>query len=352
MSIIDELIYDRTSEDLEVARGYIKRNEPLPNDNLKYAWDNRALNRTEEAMEYVNDIFKELGYFRNMEFKTDWFADEITPEQSERYIANLKTLRGYLTMPSTTPNVPNTINGMSIERANEIEKIIHDIDIVLEALQNNYIYCGVANLGQNRVWQQRFRRKPYTRLEYIESTGTQYVDSDFIPTLRTRIKMEFSFDSIKSQDGIFGAQNINETCVCLFVRSNMKFGVRCVRSEYSSENLIPDLPLVTGQKYNIDFNIKNKYYSVNTYTRNFSNSQFPTENCARNLIIFAYQNRTTGNIQSMSKIKLYSFKIYDDDVLVRDFIPCVTISGKPCLIDKVENKFYYNQGTGDFIAGD
>ena len=51
------------------------------------------------------------------------------------------------------------------------------------------------------------------------------------------------------------------------------------------------------------------------------------------------------------KIKIYYFKIYDNDVLVRDFIPVLDNYGTPCMYDKVERKFYYNAGTGDFIAG-
>ena len=67
MSIIDDLIYDRTSEDLEDAKYYINNNLPFPNDNLRFSWDYRTLNRTEEAMEYVNKILTELGYFKKME---------------------------------------------------------------------------------------------------------------------------------------------------------------------------------------------------------------------------------------------------------------------------------------------
>ena len=43
--------------------------------------------------------------------------------------------------------------------------------------------------------------------------------------------------------------------------------------------------------------------------------------------------------------------LYDNDVLVRDFIPVLDSNGTPCMLDKVEGKFYYNQGTGQFIAG-
>lgn len=155
--IIDDLIFDRTQADLKVPNECKEKNIPYPNDNLRYSWDFRALNRTEEAMEYVNEIFKELGYFKNMDFKTDWSNEEITPEQATRYINNLKTLRSFLIMKSTTPEAPNTINGMSIERANDIEKIIYDINALLDILSKNLIRSGVGACGQNRLWQYRFR---------------------------------------------------------------------------------------------------------------------------------------------------------------------------------------------------
>lgn len=148
MSIIDSLIYDRTNEDLNVATKCIEENKPFPSDNLRFSWDYRALNRTEEAMKYLNDMFVELGYYRNMKFKYDWTNEEITPEDNERYIRNLKILRDYLTMESDTPLAPNTINGMSINRANDIEKILHDIDIVLERMTANFRYANDVYSGE------------------------------------------------------------------------------------------------------------------------------------------------------------------------------------------------------------
>jgi hypothetical protein len=155
--IIDELIYDRTYEDLEIARQYVRDNVPFPNDNLRFSWDYRALNRTEQAMEYVDSIFKELGYYKNMKFKTDWLNDEITREEAQRYLDNLTSLRNFILMPSDSPDVPTTMNGMTIERANDIEKLIFDINVVIEALQKNLIRSNVGACGQNRLWQYRFR---------------------------------------------------------------------------------------------------------------------------------------------------------------------------------------------------
>ena len=49
--------------------------------------------------------------------------------------------------------------------------------------------------------------------------------------------------------------------------------------------------------------------------------------------------------------RIYSCKIYDDGVLVLDMIPVRDTSNIPCMYDKVQGRFYYNGGTGEFIAG-
>lgn len=54
-----------------------------------------------------------------------------------------------------------------------------------------------------------------------------------------------------------------------------------------------------------------------------------------------------------SKAKVYSIKIYDNDTLTREFIPCYKENAdgsinKVGLYDLVTNSFYANRGTGDF----
>ena len=66
------------------------------------------------------------------------------------------------------------------------------------------------------------------------------------------------------------------------------------------------------------------------------------------MYIFAHKRPTsiTGG-----KIKIYYFQFYDNDTLVRNFIPVLDSDGVPCMYDLVEGKFYYNAGTGGFTAG-
>ena len=53
-------------------------------------------------------------------------------------------------------------------------------------------------------------------------------------------------------------------------------------------------------------------------------------------------------------LKLYSCKIWQNNIIVRDFLPTISTEeghiGEACLFDTVENKYYYNQGTGKFTT--
>ena len=47
--------------------------------------------------------------------------------------------------------------------------------------------------------------------------------------------------------------------------------------------------------------------------------------------------------------RVYEFKVYDGEALVRDFIPVLDKNDVPCLYDKVSEELFYNQGTGEFL---
>lgn len=50
--------------------------------------------------------------------------------------------------------------------------------------------------------------------------------------------------------------------------------------------------------------------------------------------------------------KTYSIKLYDNEVLIRHLRPCLhPETFEACMYDLVTHKYFYNQGTGEFIAG-
>lgn len=113
-----------------------------------------------------------------------------------------------------------------------------------------------------------------------------------------------------------------------------------------------NVDFINNTKYDviIDNNkIDYKLASSDTYNNaiSFNAVTFQTD---YNLYMFA--ENFIGTVSRFSKMRLYYVQIYESGRLVRDLIPCIrTIDKEVCLYDKVENKFYDNLGTGNFISG-
>lgn len=92
-----------------------------------------------------------------------------------------------------------------------------------------------------------------------------------------------------------------------------------------------------------------KLASSDTY-RNAITRRAVTFQTNYNLYMFAENFR--GSVSSFSRMRLYYVQIYESGSLIRDLIPCVrTADKKVCLYDKVSDTYFYNQGSGTFIAG-
>ena len=50
--------------------------------------------------------------------------------------------------------------------------------------------------------------------------------------------------------------------------------------------------------------------------------------------------------------RIFGFRCCYDDVILRDFIPVLDISGRPAMYDEVSGQLFYNQGTGEFTWGE
>ena len=88
------------------------------------------------------------------------------------------------------------------------------------------------------------------------------------------------------------------------------------------------------------------------YLNNELKSTLPTSNFtnAYNFCIGAWIR--SGSVSEYSYCKFYSYKIYDSNILIRNYIPVVRHSdGVVGMYDLVENKFYTNAGSGSFIEG-
>lgn len=132
MSIIDELIFDRTQADLvgKTDKAYISYID---------------LNRIEEATRYISNYLNENGYKNNVDVKTNWEMSDIrTVEECLRMKMNYEIIKNiYPYRIKTTPN----FEWATIKEANEIEKILVDIDYLITRMILSFRECGTFNSG-------------------------------------------------------------------------------------------------------------------------------------------------------------------------------------------------------------
>ena len=182
----------------------------------------------------------------------------------------------------------------------------------------------------------------YKRVEYIQSSGTQYVDTGFVPNQDTRIV--FDANTTPSSAGvyaIFGARTASGSATDSFAVWDIN-GV--LRFDYNEATVSTGLS--SSGRYTIDAN-KNKA-NVNGTSVTATYGSFSS---VYTLCLFTVN--AGGTVDSRrSSGKLYSCQIYDNGLLERDFIPCINDSDEVGLWDDVYGVFYGNAGTGVFTAGE
>ena len=183
----------------------------------------------------------------------------------------------------------------------------------------------------------------YTELDYIESDGDQYIDLGFKANQDTRaiIKAQAT-DEGTFQTGyrLFGARNSASRRGFFISTSSNK-----LYFDYDNQGSTISTFLMDNNLHTYDFN-KNNVYVDETLIKTFNYTEFTNQ---YNLNLFG--GNSGGTIVSKSW-KIYSFKLYDNDVLIRDLIPCYRNSDNEVgMYDKVNNEFYTNDGTGIFVAG-
>lgn len=190
----------------------------------------------------------------------------------------------------------------------------------------------------------------YTRLDYIEATGTQYINTEFIPNGNSRIVMDCEPTSVDNTFGFFCARTATSATD---TTANVLF---CISGKYRKDfygtSKATSGAYAAGKRITIDSN-KNNVSIGTDYSLVFTASMNASP-MALLLMATAVPGSTAGtftNIANFAKMKLYSAKIYDNGTLVRDFIPCKNASGTIGLWDNVNSVFYANAGTGTFSTG-
>ena len=136
MSVIDSLVMDRTIQDVTdgTAKGHYNASD---------------LNRVGHVMEAIALLLSEYGYTVLVEPKTDWDISDIpTQSQMKKYLDDLAALRAAIELPPSTPNTPADMHGLTWQEANDIERILYDVNRLFTNMVAAWYYSGDLVAGE------------------------------------------------------------------------------------------------------------------------------------------------------------------------------------------------------------
>lgn len=210
------------------------------------------------------------------------------------------------------------------------KKVISDTKEIYESYSLNEMYESYFDKSKEKVPVK------VSKIKYIESTGTQYIDTGVKLNQDSKVELELLLTD--GNGNVFGSRtSATENNFTIILSSNQ---VTLDFQNYANNRLSKSISKNSKMYYSLSKDgmvIDDTKGEIKTY------SSFETpEN--------AYIFDVSGNswIKTKAKARLYYCKIYDGDTLIRDFIPILDKDNIACLYDNVEGLYYYNQGEGEF----
>lgn len=187
-------------------------------------------------------------------------------------------------------------------------------------------------------------------MEYLQSSGTQYINTGLVMTQGFRCLMDvmFVYSAASVSQVLLGAHDPGppyNRSYFFTTASLQQWGLGCL------DEVTFGGPVLGNTLYSLDVsNIYNNiHFIVNGVPQSVGNSD--SSGPARSslpMYLFAlnYSN------PCYATCRIYSCKIYDPGgTLVADYRPCLDTSGIACMYDNVSKQYLYNSGSGSFTAG-
>lgn len=183
----------------------------------------------------------------------------------------------------------------------------------------------------------------YTALEYIESTGTQYIDTGIAGGSDVR----FTLDADVLQSNSSGDHHILTSAGSgQRVVLRITVGGGGYKARWGTSGLV-EIPVEGEILSRHTFVLDGPSFRIDGSTPiTFEESEF---NTGYNMYLFASNNQ--GNATAFGLLKVYSLSIQNDSVS-KNFVPAKRDSdGVVGIYDTIGGTFYGNSGTGEFVAG-
>lgn len=150
------MIFDRTQNDVDTAIS-IRKNKlqkfiDLTDEEVavleKGMLTINTLNRIEDKSAELQNLINNIGYFNTDVKIMVWaYNDYFRQEDFDRILRNLQKLRDAFFVYSSTPKNPDN-NYRSYATINAVEKILNDLDVMINDVKSRYKRCGTFKCGE------------------------------------------------------------------------------------------------------------------------------------------------------------------------------------------------------------
>ena len=209
------------------------------------------------------------------------------------------------------------------------------------------IYKGTTKIakiykGTTLIYSASKLPNAFQEVEYIESSKTQYIDTGLHLTATTGVMLDIQFTGYANQQAIGVLEpSVGRFAPCFMDSDNY---IKCAIN-------LQNQMITYTQTGPLDRNVYE--YNISNNDIKFNGTSIGTVGnigTSSNTIYLFGRNYQASPL--LSSAKLYSCKIYDNNTLARDFVPCYRKADNVAgLYDLVNGVFYTNAGTGTFIVG-
>lgn len=219
------------------------------------------------------------------------------------------------------------------------------IDVILSGVSSLTLEKAIS-LNYVKLFggtEQRNLPAGYTQLEYIETSGTQYINTGAIPIATDNISLDVEFVTVTGGTSVAGARDVGS------VGAGVNFGIGATSFTmdfFGSRYTLDNTPVI-GSRYR--YEVVSKVGSIYKDGVSLGSNTFgATGSLTLPLILGGLNN--AGNIGASSGA---SYKIYGMTIEGKlNLIPCRRNSDSVLgMYDTVTDTFLTNAGTGTFTAG-
>ncbi len=248
---------------------------------------------------------------------------------------------GYVTSSMIGANTP-VHTGFSVTKT---ERVFY-IYLWLDGYNSDNTYNNVPFSGNiNAYAKQTAGNLPseYQQVEYIQSSGAQYIITDVIPSSNFKVEADVYTPSGAGSQPTFAGVGDTKS-IQYYFDSTGKPGV------WTNAGAVKNSTALYNQKVHYIATTTSSGTTLNINGTNYTSSYVYPGGSSRYLMLFAYNG--TGGPNYYYTGRIYSLSLYSNNNLIRSYVPCYDKESQAIgLYEIVNGTFLTNKGSGNFTKG-